>query len=118
MRGCNLLVGLLFLTPLVLVAALFVLEFRLGLVGVAIILLAGVTYLGLGFLVSRARDVCPACDAKKLNRINWFRANPPPNWAFYRCEECGKEYVEVDGESGLVERGQSRFKDSDGWDVA
>ncbi len=115
MRGCKIFVGLLFLAPLVLVASLFVVSLRLGLIGLAIILVAGVTYLGLGFLVTRAREVCPACDAKKLKCINWFRANRPPNWTFYRCEECGEEYVKVDGESGLVERGQSRFKDAEGW---
>ena len=87
----------------------------LGLLGLGTILVAGGTYLGFGFLVARAREVCPACDSKGLKCINWFRANPPPNWTFYRCEECGKEYVKVDGESGLVERGQSRFNDSEGW---
>ncbi len=118
MGGCKLLVGLLILALLVLVAGLFVGSPQVGLIGLAIILVAGGTYLGFGFLVARAREVCPACDAKKLNCINWFRANRPPNWAFYRCEECGKEYVKVDGESGLVERGQSRFKDSGGWGAA
>ncbi len=118
MRGCKLLVGLIFLAPLVLIASLFVVSLRLGLVGLAIMLLAGGTYLGVMLLVARAREVCPACDAKRLKCINWFRANRPPNWAFYRCEECGKEYVKVDGESGLVERGQSGFKDSEGWGAA
>ena len=115
MIGCRLITWLLILTMLGLVIALFALSVRLGLVGLAIVLVAGGIYFGFGFLLTRARTVCPGCGEKKLNCINWFRANPPPNWAFYRCEECGKEYVKVDGEAGLVERSQSGFKDSEGW---
>ena len=116
MGGRKLLIGLLILALLVLVAGLFVVLPWLRL-GLAIILAIVGTYLGLGFLGLRVRGWCPACHVKKLKNINYFRANPPPNFAFYRCEECGKEYVkiDVDGES-LVERGQSRFKHLGGWD--
>lgn len=104
-------------TPLVLVAFLFVLSSRLGLVAAGIIAVTAVLYLGSVLLVTRARKPCPNCHAKKLKCINYFRVNPPPNHAFYRCEECGREYVRVDGQPDFVERENSHHKNGPGWDA-
>jgi len=117
LTGCNVLVWLLMLTPLVVVAVLFVVSPWLGAVGFGILVVAIVLYLGGGFLLTRRRECCPGCREKKLKWINAFLANRPPNYTFYRCEGCGREYVRVDGEAAMTEREESRFKNSPGWDV-
>ncbi len=115
MSGCRIIVGGIMLAPLALLVALFAVSRRAGLVGLGFVLAVVGLYFGAGFLLERSRRCCPSCKVKKLKCINSFRANPPPNWSFFRCENCGSEFVEVHGEPGLVEREKSHFKDADGW---
>jgi hypothetical protein len=117
MNGCRAIAWTLVITPVLLLIVLFALSWRAGLLGLGVVLGVAAVYLGAGFLLSRSRRWCPACHHKKLKCINWFRANPPPNWSFYRCDDCGAEFVKVDGQVGLVERNESRFKDSPGWEA-
>ena len=115
-KGCNIIVWLLVLTPLALAASLFFVSTKLGLLALGIIVVTLGLYLASGFLLTRVRERCPGCDAKSLKCINWFRANPPPNFAFYKCEDCGTEYVKVDGDPEIVKRENSPYKDVSGWD--
>lgn len=117
MKGCQAILWALMISPLVLVIVLFSLSWRTGLIGLGIVIGAATVYFGAAFFTADARRLCPACKNEKLKCINFFKANPPPNFSFYRCDQCETEFVEVHGQTGLVERSESPFKDSDGWDA-
>lgn len=95
MNGCRAIAWTLMIAPLVLLVGLFALSWRAGLAGSGFVLAAAVAYFGAGYLVARSRRWCPACNLKKLKCINWFTANPPPNWSFYRCETVEQNSCEL-----------------------
>jgi hypothetical protein len=78
-------------------------------------------YLGAGFALSRRRKLCPSCQTKGLKRINWFLCNPPPNRSFFACDECRREFVQIDrydgAENPMIPRVGSPWEHSSGWDT-
>lgn len=117
MKGRQAIMWALMISPLVLVIVLFALSWRTGLVGLGIVIGAAAVYFGAVFFAADSRRLCPSCKKEKLKWINSFKSNPPPNFSFYRCDDCGTEFVEVHGQTGLVERSESPLKDSDGWEA-
>jgi hypothetical protein len=70
-------------------------------------------------ILSQCRKRCPAC-GERLRTVNWFLCYPPPNFAFYACDHCGGEFVQVDrydgGENPMIPRVGSTWADHDGWE--
>ncbi|HEX7700872.1 MAG TPA: hypothetical protein VF403_09125 [Kofleriaceae bacterium] len=72
-------------------------------------LIAGVAgfYFGGGWLLTRHRNVCPACDAKKLETVGFTKVSPPSergdHYNSYTCEACGAEFRKW-GNAGMVTR--------------
>lgn len=84
-------------------------------------LVAAVVALGAvaGRAAVRSREVCPRCRRAGLERINWFRCNPPPNHGFFACGHCGGEFVRIDRCDGIknpwIARAGSPWETSPGW---
>ena len=73
----------------------------------------------LGWLVSKERKVCGTCKSKALKLINSIICQltidgPGPSVSFYRCEECGAEYVR-EGRGGMVKRENSQWRNGYNW---
>ena len=107
---------ILFSIPVLLVVALFVVSPTTGLIAAGGLVAVVVIFLFVGFLLGRARDTCPSCAQRQLKKVTWFRANPGPNYAFYRCERCDAEYVQYDGQKEFVARAESGMSQHLGWD--
>ena len=88
----------------------------------AVLLVAGAVaiYFGVGFALTRKRLWCPSCRRKSLKMINYFRCNPPPNYAFFACEDCGAEFVQVSRihgvEQPMIPRAGSPWEHHSGWE--
>lgn len=108
---------ILFSIPVLLVLILFAASPVTGLIGGGILIGVVALFLSGGFLLGRARDVCPSCEQRQLNTVNWFRANPGPNFSFHRCERCGAEFVQRhDAQREFVARSESGASQHPGWD--
>ncbi len=90
---------------------------QLGLIAAGLLVAVVIMFLFVGLSLERARDTCPSCAQRHLKNINRFRANPPPNFRFYRCEQCDAEFVQYDGQKEFVARTESGLSQHPGWDV-
>ncbi len=106
---------ILFSIPVLLVVALFVASPATGLIAAGCLVAVVVIFLFVGFLLERTRVMCPSCAQLQLKKINWFRANPGPNYCIYRCERCDAEYVRYDGQKEFVARPESGMLQHSGW---
>jgi hypothetical protein len=72
-------------------------------------IIAGVAgmYFGGGWLITRHRNVCPACRARKLETTGFTRVNPPSehgsSYSSHTCEACGAEFRKWEN-AGMVTR--------------
>jgi hypothetical protein len=91
-------------------------------VTLATIVIAGAVaiYFGVGLALTRKRLWCPSCRRKNLKMINYFRCNPPPNYAFFVCEDCETEFVQVywihGVEHPMIPRAGSPWEHHSGWE--
>jgi hypothetical protein len=80
---------------------------------------AAAAYIALGVWVSRRRYWCPQCRNKRLRRVTYLRCNPPPNYSFFTCDNCGGQFVRADRYDGvenpLVPRAGSNWEHSPAW---
>ena len=107
---------ILFSIPVLLVVVLFVVSPITGLIAGGCLVAVVVIFLFVGFLLERSRDMCPSCAQRQLKQVNWFRANPGPNYSFHRCERCDAEYVQYDRQKEFVARAESGMSQHAGWD--
>ncbi len=111
--GCQALLWILVLTPFALTGVLFWISPKLGIIGVVLIVVVVVAYIAFVVVISSRRRKCPSCGASALKLVNWFRANPPPNYSFHRCEECGSEFVQVGENERFEKREDSAYGGDD-----
>ena len=69
-----------------------------------------------GTMLSKKRDLCPACGQKTLKLTNSFRVNPPPNYNFHRCESCESQFIKVTGTENFLPRIGSNWENHPGWE--
>ena len=90
----------------------------LAMVAVVLAAMVGAAILA-AVILSRCRKRCPAC-GERLRMVNWYRRNPPPNYALYACDHCGGEFVQTDSyhgrENPMIPRVGSPWEDFDGWE--
>ncbi len=108
---------ILFSIPVLLVVVLFVVSPITGLIAGGCLVAVVAIFLFVGFLLGRARDMCPSCAQRQLKQVNRFRANPGPNYSFHRCERCDAEFVQRHvGQKEFVARKDSGMSQHFGWD--
>lgn len=79
------------------------------------LVVAGVVGLVLWIAIKSRGRRCPKCDRGRLEVVEWFRCNPPPDIAYYRCSACGAELVRI-GKERLQDRIGSPHEHDPVWD--
>ena len=112
---CDLIV--LVLIPLALAVSIVFIWPISGLVALGIIVVTLGLFFGLGVHLTGVHyETCPGCNAKSLKCIDFFHGHLQGNLSFYRCQECGAEYVKGNGVE-MVKRDNSPYKNLPFWDA-
>jgi hypothetical protein len=89
---------------------------------VIVLAVVAILCIGAGLALTRMRKWCPECHSKGLKLINGFLCNPPPNYSFFACVNCGGEFVQVEGYDGIenpmIPRAGSRWERDPGWETS